>query len=740
MRRSVVWRWWLVAGVSVTGGCALLPSSGLAANLGYNAIGLLAALAVLAGVRLHRPERARAWYWLSAGQAATVTGDLLWEYFQYIAHQDPFPSVADVFYLSAYPMLAAGLWLLFRGRSRAGGVVNALIAGLGLGLVYWILVVHPIAADNAGSGLAGVIATAYPAGDLLLLVMVAGLVTSRAGGTAAVRLLAAAASLLLVTDGADAVATMHGYPEGALFSSGWAIAYLFWGAAALHPSMAAAPQPAAARPPRAGSVQYVLPTVCALLPPAMLFLPWVGGNRLDRVVLGGGSAALTVLAAAQVAMLMRRVRGQAAELRQQALHDDLTGLPNRRRFEQALHHAARTGTLRVIFLGLTGFKSVNDEFGRPVGDRVLTVVAGRIAAASPAGALLSRLGGDEFALLAPADVPVEEIARRIVAALAAPVPAGGHELLAGANLGLAEAGEPVEALRRAEAAMHAAKSTGEPFRHWSPALDERAGEAARLGAELRAALQGDQFRVFYQPIVRVPEGRVTALEALVRWEHPVQGMVRPDRFIPVAEQTGLIVELGAWVLRTACERLVRWRAELGPDAPDRISVNVSARQLARPEFPDTVAGILALTGLPAGCLTVEVTETAVFGGGQAVTALHRLREIGVRIALDDFGTGHSSLGLLQTVPVDVIKVDKSFVDRVTEPGRHSVIARALIQVSDGLGLTAVAEGVETAEQAEALRELGYHLLQGYFYGRPEAEPDLLSRPVTAVPLSATPAP
>ena len=200
-------------------------------------------------------------------------------------------------------------------------------------------------------------------------------------------------------------------------------------------------------------------------------------------------------------------------------------------------------------------------------------------------------------------------------------------------------------------------------------------------------------------------------------------MVSPAHFVPVAEQNGLIVELGAWVLRTACERMVRWRAELGPAGPDKVSVNVSARQLARPGFPGTVARVLAETGLPAGCLTVEVTETALFEGGQAVTALHELRALGVRVALDDFGTGHSSLGLLQTVPVDVLKVDKSFVDDITSAGRQAVIAEALIQVSEGLGLAAVAEGVETAEQGAALYRLGYRLLQGYHFGRPVADPD-----------------
>jgi EAL domain-containing protein (putative c-di-GMP-specific phosphodiesterase class I) len=316
---------------------------------------------------------------------------------------------------------------------------------------------------------------------------------------------------------------------------------------------------------------------------------------------------------------------------------------------------------------------------------------------------------------------------RPVAALREPVVAGGHEMLVGVAAGVAESAgdqpDPAEILRRAEAAMHAAKLTGEPVRWWTAALAESAGERARMGAELRAGLDAGEFRVVYQPIVDVRAGRIASVEALVRWEHPERGLIRPDVFVPVAEENGLIVELGEWVLRTACARLASWRAELGDGAPGKASVNVSVRQLSRPGFVDTVAAALLDSGLPPGCLVVEVTETAVFEGGQALTALHEVRALGVKVALDDFGTGHSSLRLLQTVPADILKVDKSFVDRITEPGRHAVIAEALIQICGGLGLEAVAEGVETAEQADALSRRGYRLLQGYLFGRPAAEPD-----------------
>lgn len=729
-----LWYWWIAAGLLATAGYYLLPGDGAVADVFYAAVGLLSVLAIVVGVRLHRPRRAALWYWFAAGQAASVVGDLVWIYFVYVLHQEPYPSLADVFYLAAYPLLGVGLWLLVRGRGGGlAGFADAAMAGLGLGLVFWIFVLHPIAAGSSASGLERVISTAYPAADALLLTLVARLLLARAG-TPSAWLLGAAAVLLLVADVGYSVVTLYADSHGDQFAAGWLLSYVLWAAAALHPSTAGEIGSAPSGTARFGRVQQVVLCGCALLAPAMLFLPGVGDNAIDRAAIGASATVLFLLVVVRVSGLTRRVRGQAAELERLAMHDDLTGLPNRRQFEQALSAAARTNPPWVAFLGVSGLKSINDELGRPVGDQVLAALAGRITDTASDATLVARIGGDEFALLLPDSATAGLVAHRLATALGEPVAAGGHELLVGAGIGLAGAADPVEALRRAEVAMHAAKDTGEPYRTWSAELDERAGEHARLGAEMRTGLDTGQFQLVYQPIVTVPDGRITAVEALVRWQHPQRGLISPAMFIPVAEHSGLIVELGAWILRTACERMARWRTELGTDAPDRISVNVSARQLARPGFAQTVAYALSASGLPPHCLTVEVTETAVFGGGQAVTTLHELRALGVRIALDDFGTGHSSLGLLQTVPVDTLKVDKSFVDNITEAGQHTVIARALIQVTDGLGLTAVAEGVETAEQAEALYGLGYRLLQGYYYGRPAAD---LPTPPVQPPVAAS---
>jgi diguanylate cyclase (GGDEF)-like protein len=725
-----MWFWWLVAGVPATTGYFLLPPSSLAARVGYNVIGLAAAAAMLAGVRLYRPQRPGIWYWFAAGQVVAVLGDITYDHYLYDLSRVPYPSPADGFYLAADLLRITGLLLLSRRRrpgAETGHLVDAAIAAIGLGLVLWTFILHPTVADQAATALARVISTVYPVADLLLLGMLAWLFTDPRSRTPGSRLLNAAAATLLAADISYSVLTVYFNADPFALDAVFVASTLLWAAAALHPSMAADTDVVRGRTTEQSVARMWAPAACSLLGPALLLTPYAGDNAVDRAVIACGAIVLILLTVARMTLILTQLRRQSHALEELAMQDELTGLANRRRFEQALRAVMADGRAQVALLGLTGFKSVNDELGRRVGDRALGALAQRLAHAVPDGALLARIGGDEFAVLLAGRSAVEAgaLAAELAARLREPVHAGGHDLLVGVGIGLAagERDEPLEVLRRAEAAMYAAKRAGQTCRHWEPALDEQSMGHAKLGAEMRIGLDAGQFRVVYQPIVTLPERRVAAVEALVRWEHPQRGMVSPAQFVPVAEQNGLIVEIGAWVLRTACRQMARWRAELGESAPDRVSVNVSARQLGRPGFATTVADTLAATGLAPYCLAIEVTETAVFEGGQAVATLHELRKLGVRIALDDFGTGHSSLGLLQTVPVDILKVDKSFVDNVTEAGRHSVIAEALIQISSGLGIIAVAEGVETAEQADTLYRLGYRLLQGYYFSRPVAEPD-----------------
>jgi diguanylate cyclase (GGDEF)-like protein len=479
----------------------------------------------------------------------------------------------------------------------------------------------------------------------------------------------------------------------------------------------------------------------------------IDGGGPDGRLLALGAVTLTSIvvirqlaAFAENSRLLDRVDRSVTALRDagdqlvhQANHDELTQLANRGLMQDWVRDALDRhdrAAVHLALIDLDDFKAVNDRLGHHVGDALLVAVAERLAAVGCATSVMARLGGDEFAILfAPAGrAEVDAAVRRIAGALQRPIRAGGHDLLIHASVGVADGTDvhaPRELLRRADVAMYAAKDRGKRgFFRYHPELDRHASEDARLGADLRRALDRGQLTLVYQPIVTLPLGTIVGVEALIRWRHPERGLVPPDVFIPVAERTGLIVPLGAWILLEACRQAVRWQIER-PDEIRKMSVNVSARQLREPDFAASVAATLAQTGLPAVRLVIEVTETAVFDGGAALDSVHALHRLGVAVALDDFGTGHSSLGLLRTCPVDILKVDKSFVDEITTDSDQAVIATALIHIAAGLHLEAVAEGVETADQAARLHRLGYRFAQGYHFARP-MPPDQLTKLLPAL--------
>jgi diguanylate cyclase (GGDEF)-like protein/PAS domain S-box-containing protein len=428
-------------------------------------------------------------------------------------------------------------------------------------------------------------------------------------------------------------------------------------------------------------------------------------------------------------------RSYQDQLAYQASHDELTGLANRALFTSRTRRAlmtAQPGTVAVALVDLDDFKTVNDRLGHAVGDALLVAVSARLRACMRPDDTVARLGGDEFAVLLSDLRPGESghIAERILAALGASMNAGNHDLLIQASIGLADndtGSDADDLLRRADIAMYAAKELGKNrYLYYDSDLDARAVEHAQLAAELSHALERDELYLLYQPVVDLPTGALMGVEALVRWRHPRDGIVSPLQFIPVAERTGLIVPLGEWIMRTACRQAADWYRAYGDGAPARMSVNVSARQLLESSFPQMVASVLAETGLEPHRLIVEITETAVFGGGHALDAVTAVHALGVSIALDDFGTGHSSLGLLRTCPVDVIKVDKSFVDGVTGTVEQEAIVTSIIEIAQALGMRAIAEGVETGAQADRLHALGYRLAQGFHFARPLPSTDVES--------------
>jgi diguanylate cyclase len=448
---------------------------------------------------------------------------------------------------------------------------------------------------------------------------------------------------------------------------------------------------------------------------------------IGAVLIAGFVVLRQLLGLRENTRLLKDISSQQAELRHLAMHDPLTGLVNRARFSTILAERLDTHQpVSVLLIDIDDFKMINDTMGHSVGDQLLYEVAKRLRHHSAVTGLPARLGGDEFVVLLDDDDPAvaEDAAARILTALAVPFRVGEHQLLAHASVGVALAGagdSADEMLRNADIAMYAAKAAGKAaWTRFEPRMRNEVVNNARLGSELHNAIIRHELYLQYQPVFDIVTGRIAGAEALVRWQHPIRGTVSPAEFIPVAERSGLIVPLGSWVLRESCEQLAAWHAEYGDAAIQTINVNVAARQLRESGFVDEVAAVLSDTGLLPANLVVEVTESLVLDGRQVRDTLEALHNLGVRLALDDFGTGQSSLSLLRAFPVDVLKLDKSFVDGICdgEDRGRLAVAAAVAQLAEYLQLKAVAEGIETEAQMLRLREMGYRLGQGFFLARP----------------------
>ena len=416
-------------------------------------------------------------------------------------------------------------------------------------------------------------------------------------------------------------------------------------------------------------------------------------------------------------------------LEHQAFHDPLTDLPNRALFADRLHHAfehrARTGLdPAVLFLDLDDFKSVNDRFGHDAGDELLVEVARRLKGAVRTGDSLARLGGDEFAVLIEHSHDslddARSVAARILDRLVTPVSIGHAHVTVSASIGIAPGSshsDPASMLRDADTAMYHAKSEGRA-RAVVYDAEMRARDQLRLAveADLATAIPNGELRVEYQPVVDLVEGGVTGFEALLRWAHPIHGEISPEVFIPVAERTGAIVDLGDWVLRTACQQLAEWHRDV--DAELSMAVNVSGRQLADAGLPSSVMAALAESGVDGERLVLEITETALVGDtDQARSMVQQLRELGVRFAIDDFGTGYSSLSYLQQLPVDIVKIDRSFVRHVRDGQDLPDIVQGILDLAHTLQLRTIAEGIESAAQLDRLRAAECDEGQGYLFSR-----------------------
>ena len=421
-----------------------------------------------------------------------------------------------------------------------------------------------------------------------------------------------------------------------------------------------------------------------------------------------------------------------AQLVHAALHDTLTDLPNRAYFFDQTRRAMdaarqRTGTIAVLFLDLDDFKDINDRFGHECGDALLVQVAIVLQDCVDEGSTVFRLGGDEFVILmediVEIDTPVS-VADRVLAALGQPLELAGHHVSVSASIGVVASAErhtqPEDLLRDADIAMYRAKDAGKNrLIVFEAAMHAEVTERLELESALREALDRNEFFLHYQPTILLATGKVVGVEALLRWRHPERGIIPPSIFIPLAERTGLIIPLGMWALREACLQGVKWcQAYLGPD-PFNVSVNLTSHQFAQANLVDQIRAVLEETGLPAACLALEITEsTAMDDARTTVGRLHDLKALSIQLGVDDFGTGYSSLAYLKRFPLDVLKIDRSFVNGLGRVSEDTAIVSATITLAHAIGLGVVAEGVETPEQAQLLRDLGCERAQGFYFSPP----------------------
>jgi diguanylate cyclase (GGDEF)-like protein len=648
--------------------------------------------------------------------------------------------VPDLITLPGYVLLGVALAGIARARRGSSGfeldaTLDAFVASLAALAVGWAFLVTPALAHEDAPLHVRLVLTAYPPMSAFLLVMtlqiafVAGTKRSPAN-----RLILAAMSFMFVGDVVYMLEDAHiARLSQHVIDVPYALAFLAVTAFMLHPSIRelVEPVPRAERSTRPARLAIVSATLGL---PLLITVAGANRNPVDRWVLLG---VMVVLSTAAIWRVFRALRAHARfeeRLVYQATHDALTGLPNRTylgdHLEKALARRAGTDQLvALLFLDVDRFKVVNDSMGHNLGDELLVAVAKRLRGSLPRHTIVARVGGDEFVIVLEGIADTDR-ARRAAEAVRAcfrlPFSVRNAEIYASVSIGIAVANNASDAnvetmLRDADTAMYEAKDAG---RDAVAVFDRQMRDhaALRLGLErdLRNALKNREFFLCYQPILALDSREVVGLEALLRWMHPELGAVPPTTFIPIAEETGIIEEIGAWVLETACRDLARWRREIPGYHDLYVAVNLSVRQLRNPRLIEDTRLTLVRSELPGAALHLELTESMLLKhSGVSHETLQQLRDLGTKLAIDDFGTGYSSLAYLRTFPVDEIKIDKSFVDELDhdDSAEESLVA-AIVAMARALGLTTVAEGVETPGQSERLEVLGVDCGQGYVYARP----------------------
>jgi diguanylate cyclase len=696
-------------------------------------------------VATRRPVRRGAWLTLATGVGLMAVGDLLWSGQEILTGEPPpFPSVADVGFLAGIATMVVGLFLLVRNPERtrpSEAILDVGVLTLAGALLLWHSVIDELLHDPTLTPLATAVAVAYPLLDIALLAVLGALILVPRRRIPTLYLVGGAALSLLLADLLYALALAgEGYVSGSIADLGWLATYGLLATAVLHPSSkligtAAAPEPAKLSSRRI-LLLWAIVVATATIVVSSVFVR--GGGQADDVFRHLTAAVITTVAMGTLVLVRLSVTATALaetladrrrlqdRLEHQAGHDELTGLANRRRFtDVAAELGGHPGTA-VAFMDLDRFKDVNDQHGHAAGDELLRIVAARLEGALRSSAIASRFGGDEFAVLLPATTleAACDVAQRLVDVLSAPVTlAGGRlEVQVGASIGVAisSPADPPgrDLVHDADVAMYASKRAGRGrVTPYSTDVHREALSALTMQTDLQQAIKLSQLSVEFQPIFSVDGQQTMAAEALLRWDHPAHGRIPPATFIPIAEASGDILAIGAWVLREACEHAARWNREC--DEPVAVSVNVSPEQLRDEGFADLVTTTLELAGLDPRLLTLEITESALLEVHAATRArIAQLRQLGVRFALDDFGTGYSALRYLREVPLDELKIDRAFVSRIADSVEDAALAFAILHIAETLGLQTVAEGVETPAQLEVLQQRDCQMVQGFLLARP----------------------
>jgi diguanylate cyclase (GGDEF)-like protein len=735
-------RWILVVGTIwvVANACGLLGSVEASTFL---ALGALAVISTVLGLRWYRPALRWPWVCILCALLLFLLGGAARQHYQVLGDLSGHRSlVPDLLTVPGYLVLAVALggFARARRRGRSGdfdATLDAIVAALAAFSLAWTALVDPVV-GRIGTPLAvKAVMACYPALSVFLVALMARIAFSPSGRRVlAYRLLFGAMGFMLLGDVVYMLVEtgLVDLPL-AVTDAPYAVAYVFFAAGVLHPSMRVItePIPPGEVAPKSGRLVFV---AVALGLPALLTVTRHDSTLSDRLVLAGIVLALTTTASWRVSRALRAHARSEADLAHQATHDPLTKLPNRLAAEDHLRRVLLdtrvSGTqTALLFLDLDRFKLLNDTMGHTAGDELLVAVAGRLKGRVRRHELVGRVGGDEFVvILDDVDGVPEalEVCQRIRAALEAPFVLRGGEVFSSASIGVAlsegrsSSGTAETMIREADTAMYQAKDAGRNrVSVFDRSMRDRVAERLTLEHDLRYALERDELDVHFQPIIRLPAGPVDGLEALVRWTHPTRGQIAPSKFVPIAEESSLIVEIGRWVLEHACRQLGEWRRR--GEVPDDfyVSVNLSARQMRDPQLLETVRRVLSEHDLPASVLWLELTESLLMEDAETASSLLRsLRELGVQLAIDDFGTGYSSLAYVQRFPAQCVKIDRSFVDALDDDDtpQESLVA-AIVAMASALGMATIAEGVETSAQEARLIQLGCTAAQGYFYSRPK---------------------